>query len=148
MPQCFIVKLETFLCYGQFFNPYLEVWIHIPHQESPTEFHYFQKVSYVLCNRLYMQGRTLPSAFDNTFDTVISMITNKLLTGHPDFLRYRGTCMPCCFSSTPQKLKSRKNKEKVKTANQAGAFFWTLQIKEWTSQEAYHNLFLCPILYV
>lgn len=122
----------------------------MPQQESPTKltaFHYFQKVSYVLCNRLYVQGRSLPSASDNTFDTVISMITNKLLTGHPDFLRYRGICMPCCFSSAPEKLKPGK-KKKLKTANPVGAFFWKLQIIEWNSQEAYHNLFLCPILYV
>lgn len=98
----------------------------MPQQKSPTKltaFHYFQKVSYVLCNRLYVQGRSLPSASDNTFDTVISMITNKLLTGHPDFLRYRGICMPCCFSSAPEKLKPYKKRKKIKDSKSSRDIF-------------------------
>lgn len=65
----------------------------------------FPRGSYNFCNVLYVQGGTLPSAFDNVFDTVISMIMDKLLTGHPDLLRHTGICMHCYFSSSPEKSK-------------------------------------------
>lgn len=77
--------------------------------------------------------KTLPSAFDNAFDTVISMITNKLLTGHPDFLRQSGICMLCCFSASQEKFKSaggsgRGGGPKKQTSNE-GTFKETAKMK-------------------
>lgn len=56
----------------------------------------------------FSTGLDSPSVFDNAPDTVISMIANKLLACHSDFLRNRGICMFCCCSTTPEEFKSEK----------------------------------------